>query len=183
MARNIWPALKRHNGWMRIRITLLGLCLVLIACGGQADPGPGPGPAGAEGGPVTESSGSATIELGTGPKKPVGTFTYAESRATAQLGTYCWTTQCVDVIGPPTPEVFTPVPGQLQIEFIGAGAVGSLDVGVPPKKPFTPPKNSQRIPIEENHATLNLDPGQYMLVVFAVWEQGDAVLTFGVEVA
>jgi hypothetical protein len=165
---------------MRIRTLLLGLCFLLAACGGQA--GPGPGPVAEEGGPVTESEGSATIELGAGPKKPIGTFTYRESKATAQIGTYCWTIQCVDVIGPPTPEVFTPVPAQLDIEFTGAGAVGSLDVGVPPKKPFAPAKNRRRIPIEENHATLNLDPGRYMLEIFAVWEEGDAVLTFGIEV-
>jgi hypothetical protein len=169
---------------MRLRTALLVLCFLLTACGGQeAGSGGGSSPAGEGGGAVTSTEGVATIDLSAGRKKPEVTFTYGDSVAEAGIGTRCWNNSCVDTVGPPTPEVFTPVPGDLEIEFTGAGVPGSLDVGTPPKEDFGEPENSRRIELQNNHATLNLDPGRYMLLVFAVWDEGsDAVLSFGVEV-
>jgi hypothetical protein len=155
-----------------MRIGFLGLCLILTACAGRNTPA----------GPGSEPPASATLELVATPEAPQGVFTWNGDDVQAELGTHCWTTQCVDFIGPPTPTTFTAVPGDLEIQLTGDGSSDSISVGHPPKEEFGPLVDEQHVPVENGRVQLDLEPGQYVLVVFATWDQGDGVLTLGLEV-
>jgi hypothetical protein len=158
------------------RAIVLLICLFLSACAGRAEPG----------GTAEEPSPEAVaiLVLDSSPDAPLGSFTWEGVKQEGNLGTHCWTTKCVDFIGPPTPTTFTDVPGDLEIRLDGDGNAESMSVGHPPEEEFGPPVDESQVQVQNDQAQLNLEPGRYMLVVFATWVgQGDAVLTFGLDVA
>lgn len=157
------------------RAILVLICLFLSACAGRAEPGSTAGE------PSPEAV--AVLELEASPDAPVGSFTWEGEEQEGNLGTHCWTTQCVDFIGPPTPTTFTEIPGDLEIRLDGDGSAESISVGHPPEEEFGTLVDEQEVPARNGRAQLDLEPGRYVLVVFATWSgQGDAVLTFGLDV-
>ncbi|MGH2710294.1 MAG: hypothetical protein ACRDH9_03705 [Actinomycetota bacterium] len=160
---------------MALRAASLLLGLLLAACGQQAEPGGLTGEP-AEGGPLT-------IQLRSGEEEPTAVLSYGGAEQAGSLGTHCWATQCVDFVAPPTPQAFTPVPANAEIEFGGDGTAESLSVGRPTEDPLAPPADLQEVRIRNGRAQLELEPGRYVLVLFGLWEDGDAIFTFGVEAA
>jgi hypothetical protein len=158
---------------MRARTVFLVLCLLLAACAGRSSPA----------GPGSESPASATLELVATPEEPQGIFTWDGEDVQAELGTHCWTTQCVDFIGPPTPTTFTEIPGDLTIDLTGDGRADSISVGHPPEEEFGPLVDEEQVPVENDRVQFDLEPGRYVLVIFATWDEGDGVLTLGLDVA
>ena len=122
------------------------------------------------------------LELQSADKEPIGLLSYGGEDQAGLLGTHCWATQCVDFIGPPTPKAFSEVPGDAVIELEGDGSAESLTVGTPPEQEFGQLGEEREIRVEDGRARLDLEPGRYVLVVFARWNEGDAVLSFGLEV-
>lgn len=158
------------------RALLLLICLLLSACAGPAEPG------GTAGEPSPEAV--AVLELESSAEAPLGSFTWQRDEQGGNLGTHCWATQCVDFIGPPLPTTFTEVPGDLDVRLDGDGSAESLSVGHPPDEEFGSLVDEQEVPVQADRAELHLEPGRYVLVVFATWAgEGDAVLTFGLEVS
>lgn len=152
------------------------IVLLLGACAEEAAPG------GVTGEPPADQT--ATLELRSSEEAPEGILTWDGKSYDAELGTHCWTTQCMDFVGPPVPTTFAPVPGDLEIELTGDGQAESVSVGRPSEDPIGPLQDEQEVTVRNGHITLDLEPGRYILVVFATWEgQGDAVLTFGLDVA
>lgn len=125
---------------------------------------------------------SATLELRSSPEEPIGLLTFRGEEQEGELGTHCWATQCVDFIGPPTPKRFTEIPGNFEIDLRGEGEAESISVGRPQEEKFGPLVDERQILVRNGKARLELEPGRYMLVVFARWMEGDAVLTFGLDV-
>ena len=147
------------------------LLLALPACAQEVSPG---------GEPLARPD-PVILELRSAEKAPVGVLSFGGEDQAGELGTHCWTTRCVDFIGPPAPKTFTEVPGDAVIELRGDGDADSISVGRPPKEEFGQLGNERTIPVEGGRARLDLEPGRYALVVFATWPGGDAVLTFGLE--
>lgn len=158
---------------MRTRGAFFAFCLLLAACAGVVDSAR----------PGSEPPGAATLELRSTPDEPLGILTWAGDEVQAELGTHCWATQCVDFIGPPTPTTFTEVPGDLGIELTGDGNADSVSVGRPPEEEFGPLVDEQQVPVKNGRIQLDLEPGRHLLVIFATWDEGDAVLTFGLDVS
>lgn len=73
--------------------------------------------------------------------------------------------------------------GDVEIRLDGDGDAESISVGHPPEEEFGPLVDEREVPIRNGRAQLDLDAGRYVLVVFARWLEGDAVLTFGLDVA
>jgi hypothetical protein len=159
---------------MALRAVTLILGLVLAACGQDPEPG-------LTGGPQPQGD-SIAIELQSGKTEPTGLLAFGEQQQEGSLGTHCWATQCVDFAAPPTPQEFTQVPGDIEIQFLGDGSAEDLSVGRPPEDPLSPPEDQQEVQIKDRRAQLDLEPGRYVLVIFALWDDGDASLTFGLEV-
>jgi hypothetical protein len=164
---------ERQNEWMGSRrAAAYGfLLLTLPACAQEAtldgEPPARPDP--------------VILELRSAEKAPIGVLSYGGEDQAAELGTHCWSTRCVDFIGPPTPKTFSEVPGNALIELQGDGRAGSLSVGRPPEEKFGQLGDERTIPVKDGRARLDLEPGRYVLVVFATWPDGDAVLTFGLD--
>ena len=158
------------------RVLTLALCLLTAAgCAREAAPG-----LTGSGSPQPEP---ITIELQANEKDPTGLLSYDGEDQPGQLGTRCWGTRCIDFIGPPTPKTFTEVPGDGVIEIRGDGKAESISIGSPPEEEFGQLVGERELPVRSGHAELDLEPGRYVLVVFARWDQGDAVVTFGLQVA
>ncbi|MGH2692985.1 MAG: hypothetical protein ACRDHM_10870 [Actinomycetota bacterium] len=158
---------------MALRAASLALVLALSGCAEQTAPG-------GEGKPLTRPD-PVILELQSDEKEPIGLLSYGGEDQAGELGTHCWATQCVDFIGPPTPKTFTEVPGDAVIELTGDGEAESISVGAPPSEEFGQLGDEKEIQVEDRRARLDLEPGRYVLVVFARWNEGDAVLTFGLE--
>ena len=158
---------------MALRAAVLTLALLISACGEKADSG------------LTGESGGQpdqiTLELDANTPEPIGLLSYGSVEQEGQLGTHCWLEQCVDFVTPPTPLDFTEIPTDVEIEFTGDGYPGSLSVGRQADAPIAPLEDEREIDIEDGHAELELEPGRYVLVVFATWSEGDAQFAFGVE--
>jgi hypothetical protein len=166
--------LDRQNERMGSRAVAYGfLLLALPACGQEASPG---------GQPLARPD-PVILELQSAEKAPIGALSYGGEDQAGELGTHCWSTQCVDFIGPPTPKAFTPVPADGVIELRGDGQTDSISVGRPPKEEFGQLGDERTIRVKDRRARLDLEPGRYVLVVFATWPGGDAVLTFGLDAA
>jgi len=149
------------------------LLLALPACAQEASPGGGP--------PGTPDA--VILELRSAEEAPIGVLSFDGEDQAGELGTHCWSTRCIDLIGPPTPKTFSDVPGNALIELRGDGRAGSLSVGRPPEEKFGQLGDERTIPVKNGRARLDLEPGRYVLVVFATWPGGDAVLTFGLDAA
>jgi hypothetical protein len=155
------------------RAVLLLTCLLLSSCAEGTAPGGSP----------TEPSPTALLELRSSPEAPLGLFAWEGEEQEGNLGTHCWSTQCVDFVAPPPPLSFTEIPGDLEVELTGDGNAETITVGRPPEEPIGVPEGEREVPVRDGRARLDLEPGRYMLVVFATWNEGDAVLTFGLEVS
>jgi hypothetical protein len=156
------------------RAVLLLICLFLFSCAGRAAPG----------GSEAEPSPTALLELQSSSDEPLGSFTWEGEEQEGNLGTHCWSTRCVDFIGPPAPTTFAEIPDELEVELTGDGSAESISVGHPPKEEFGALVDEHQVSVRDGRARLNLEPGRYVLVVFATWAgEGDAVLTFGLEVS
>jgi hypothetical protein len=154
---------------------VLALFLALTGCAEGASSGPQGQP------PVRPDA--AILELQSADKEPIGLLSYGGEDQPGELGTHCWTTRCVDFIGPPTPKTFTEVPGDVVIELEGDGRAESITLGQPPDEEFGQLVDEREIKVDGGRAQLDLTPGRYVLMVFATWsEGGDAVLTFGLDV-
>jgi hypothetical protein len=153
--------------------SLVLLTLLLGACAEEASPG----------GVTGEPSGNATLELRSSEEAPEGAFTWDGETYDAELGTHCWTTMCVDFAGPPVPKAYAPIPGDLEIELAGDGNAESVTVGRPSDEEFGPLEDEREVEMRSGRLTLDLDPGRYVLVVFATWDQGDGVLAVGLDVS
>ncbi len=152
------------------------LVLLLGACAEEAAPG------GVTSEPPADQN--ATLELRSSEEAPEGVLTWDGKSYDAELGTHCWTTQCVDFVGPPVPTTNAPVPGDLEVELTGDGTAGSVTVGRASDEPIGPLQDERELEVRNGRVTLDLEPGRYILVVFATWEgQGDAVLAFGLDVS
>ncbi len=122
------------------------------------------------------------LELQSAEAEPIGLLSYGGEDQAGGLGTHCWAIQCVDFTGPPTPKTFTEVPGDAVIEVIGDSTAQDISVGTLPEEEFGQPGNERQVKVKGGRARLDLEPGRYVLVVFATWSEGDAVLSFGLEV-
>lgn len=149
------------------------LLLALPACARQASPGEQP----------LARPDPVILELQSAEKAPIGVLSYGGEDQAGELGTHCWSTRCVDFIGPPAPTAFTPIPADGVIELRGDGETDSLTVGSPSEEEFGQLGDERAIRVKDGRARLDLEPGRYVLVVFATWPGGDAVLTFGLEAA
>jgi hypothetical protein len=166
--------MRRQNDAMALRVVTLTLGLLLSACGQEAEPGL-----------TGDSQGqpdAIAIELQSGEAEPAGLLSYGDAQQEGLLGTHCWADQCVDFAAPPVPEQFTQIPGDSEIQFLGDGSAETLSVGRPPADPLSPPEDQREIQVKDRRAQLDLEPGTYVLVVFALWDEGDATMTFGLEV-
>ena len=148
--------------------------LALSACAEPASPG-------GQGEPLAQPD-PVILELQSAEKAPIGLLSYGGEDQAAELGTHCWTTRCVDFIGPPTPKLFTEVPGDAVVELAGDGEAESVTIGTPPEEEFGQLGNEREVEVKDGRARLDLEPGRYVLVVFATWDGGDAVLSFGLDV-
>jgi hypothetical protein len=161
---------------MAPRAVLLTLFLALSACGQEAQTG-------LTGGDQPSSeSGPVIVELRSGKEVPTALLTAGGEDQQGQIGTYCWATQCVDAAAPPTPEIYTRIAAETEIEFNGDFDDVTVSVGRPAEEPLSPPQDEQEVNVRNGRADLQLGSGRHVLVVFALWGQGDASFTFGLEV-
>ena len=155
---------------MALRAASLVVCQFVASCGGGTF---GEKPNRPEG---------VVIELSGGKNEPTGVLTYKGDSQEGVLGTHCWTSQCVDFAAPPPAASFTETRPNVEVMFKGEGKPESLMVGIPQAQPLDQTTGLLEIQIRHERAYLELTTGRHVLVVFALWDQGDAVLTFGLEV-
>lgn len=151
----------------------LVLLIALTGCTEEAAPGDGRPPLPPD---------SVILELRSAAKEPMGLLSYGDEDQAGELGTHCWSNRCIDFTGPPSPKAFTEVPGDGIIELQGDGKAESITIGREPKEQFGQLRDERRVRVENGRARLDLEAGRYVLLVFATWPGGDAVLTFGLEV-
>ena len=164
----------RQNDDMKHSARALALILLLAGCAQEASPG-------AQGQPPVRPD-PAVLELRSAEKEPIGLFSYGGEDQAGELGTRCWSTMCVDFIGPPPPKTYTEVPRDVVIELGGDGKAESITIGQPPKEEFGQLVGEREVKVEDGRVRLDLTPGRHVLMVFATWPGGDAVMTFGLDV-
>lgn len=161
---------QRQNEDMFRRAVSVSLAVFLSACSQIAGEGSAP-----------RTPDPIVLELVSVEKAPMGVLSYGGEDQAGALGTHCWANRCVDFVGPPSPKAFTEVPENGTIELQGDGKAESITIGREPKEEFGQLRDEREVRVENGRAQLDLQPGSYVLIVFATWPEGDAVLTFGLE--
>lgn len=135
-----------------------------------------------------------------GSEPPPATLDVDGQTQEARIGSYCWAQICVDMIGIPTPQeplvvespftatvsfAFPEAPTEVGLAVFPATAEAELDENAQDARWWQPSgvDQQQLTPAMETDVTLDLEPGLYVLHVFAYLEnEGDASYGFLVEV-
>jgi len=159
------------------------LLLASLACCGGTAPGTEP--------PRAASTGAVVLEIVGTDQGPVAFLWSDRERQRGMRGTYCWSSGdvhgCADTPGPLLPEAFTPVAAGTPLRLLGDFSSAGVNLGRPPHREFEPVRRPTPVGLAGRMGVLEGDPGRYVLEVFADWNgetlSGDAVFTFGIEIA
>ena len=176
---------RAHAGW----VIAIALAFVVLGCSDNGDDGPDVATA-----PTLVSSEGTTPESGppdvTTDAPPPTTVSAGGSRVEMRVGTYCWTTLCVDKIGPITrgtlriasgDEVVVAVPdgtpplNEVTVQAFPAGTSEEFDNGETAwmlDYSFDGTMQYERDD-EEVRIVVTQEPGMYILVVGMFFDPGD----------
>ena len=183
-----------------MRRLALGLTVALLclgACGGLAggqvgggnptdsssDPGEQDSPSPASS-PTEPPSAVMTFTAG---NRPSAELTPGQERQEAELGTHCWTSGdsglCADYAGVVAPKRAIEVPAgtELRVEGEATSVDGVIGVYVD-HGGWGDVNSKQELKLGDGSDTIRVDPGEYVISLFTVWDQGDAALAFRIVV-
>ncbi|HEX6261304.1 MAG TPA: hypothetical protein VF097_00505 [Actinomycetota bacterium] len=164
--------------------TVLTLAALAVGCaevgedrtpevGPLATPSPSPG-------------GGATLTLVAAPEGPLARLRGGGQEVEVDAHTSCWdspgVSTCVDGF-PTEPEAYVEVRrgGTLTV----SGDAETVEVGVARFRPGDVAAELQVVqdlPLEDGSATIDVEPGRYLLQVFATFEEGDGAFALGLRV-
>lgn len=165
-----------------------GIVLALVLAGaGCAEVGPGGrSPGAGPGERPSPSTSNLTLRLVATPEGPVARLTGAGRVIEGSPHTSCWTTPegglCVDGF-PTAPETFLEAPRGSSLRL--AGTAETVEVGLARLRPGDVAAEIQVVqdlPLEDGRAIIDVEPGEYLLQIFATFPEGDGAFSLGLRV-
>jgi hypothetical protein len=131
------------------------------------------------------------MELLAHDEGPTATLTYSGNNQKAERGTSCWTQpaeggvssgSCADAAGVSIPDQPLLIPSGTLLRLTGDGTHVSASVGkYVDKGGYGDLDDRHKLDVSDGTEPLDLPAGDYVLDVFARWDQGDSVFDFSIR--
>ena len=135
----------------------------------------------------TPSPGAAVLDLRARDRGPAATLTFGDRSLRAAPGTYCWEQggvgECADAFGPVVRDHALSIEGGVLLQVTGDASSVEAAVGVLVERPGSDRfRRIQELDVSDGEARIRVLPGDYVLDVFGVWNEGDGAFDFPLRV-